>query len=149
VTLAMIRQDMPQVKYRSGNGKDRSAITIQLAELQGWMCFWCGEKMTNDNPLAPTYRTLEHVVPRASGRGGTSKRANLRAACRECNEIRGAFTHIVQRLKQTRRIEEQLASCQKALARHRVTMAGRCYFCKFRFHLKEWIYKFRKRKEAA
>lgn len=58
-----------------------------LAEAQNWRCAYCaGALLVDPSPQAGA--TGDHLVPRSDG-GGDS-RANLVAACRACNEARGA-----------------------------------------------------------
>ena len=113
-----------------------------LAERQQWICFWCGQKMCNDDPASMNYRTLEHVIPRATGYKNVSALDNLRAACHHCNNMRGSYNISVAE-KEIGRLKQELAICQKTLERHRITMAGRCLYCKVRFYVKEWLLDFK------
>ena len=115
-------------------------LVLMLAEQQEWKCFWCGEQMTNDNPKDPNYRTLEHILAKAVPRKGVEELPNLRAACKFCNDLRGQF-NTAYFWKEIERLTDQLTTAQKTIARHRVTMAGRCLYCKARFYWKEWMYK--------
>jgi hypothetical protein len=117
-------------------------LTFELCEKQEWKCFWCGEQMSNVAG-SPRFRTKDHIVPLSNH--GVTKPANIRAVCQACNQIRGQFTSMTQYARYTKGVEEQLRQCQTALARHKVTMAGRCYYCKWRFHIKEWLHKLRAR----
>lgn len=63
----------------------------KLYEQQKGLCFWCARKMADpDSPATndPLYPTVDHMVSKAAGgRGGE----NLKAACYECNTLRGVF----------------------------------------------------------
>ena len=60
-------------------------------------CHWCGEQM-NSTFLDPRSVTLDHVIPRADGGGGST--LNLVAACKECNERRGRERQAKQQVAQ-------------------------------------------------
>jgi len=129
--------------------KDKKADVLRkLCLRQDWRCFWCGEIMNTD-VNSDHYRTLEHVIPASKGRE-TGDLANLRAACRCCNELRGKFNNVSEGMKRIayllQMVQDRDNSLKSIKEQHRVTMAGRCYFCKFRFHVKEWIYR---RKQAT
>jgi 5-methylcytosine-specific restriction endonuclease McrA len=51
-----------------------------VLERDGWACRYCGAKTTE----------VDHVDPRA--RGGATTPANLVAACRSCNKVKGIRT---------------------------------------------------------
>lgn len=63
-----------------------------VRQRDGPLCHWCGRETFEREP---GFRkrfddaTLEHLTPRS--RGGTDAQANLRLACRDCNEARGNF----------------------------------------------------------
>jgi len=118
------------------------SVTMQLCADQEWKCFWCGEKMDND-PDSLRFRTKDHVIPIATSKHGIKKLANIRAVCWECNQTRGQHQSQVEYRKHVKQLEEQLRLHQIALGRHKVTMAGRCYYCKLRFHVKEFFHKMR------
>lgn len=68
-----------------------SAITEELYNRQGGLCFWCARKLNkigsdDEQPLAPT---LDHLAVKAIR--GKPARDNLVVACRNCNAIRGSF----------------------------------------------------------
>jgi len=67
-------------------------VLNQLCIRQEWKCFWCGQTMTYSNPRAASYRTLEHVVPKASKGRNVHKLTNLRAACQGCNQGRSTWS---------------------------------------------------------
>lgn len=123
-------------------------LLYALCARQEWKCFWCGMDMTDDDRNARSYRTLEHVVARASGLRIVSHMSNLRAACRHCNEMRGELTSMKAVVGQMQLAKSLLEGAQRTIARHKVTMAGRCLYCRWRFHFKEWLYK-RKRGRAV
>ena len=118
------------------------SLTFELCEKQDWKCWWCGEQMSNVAG-SPRFRTKDHIVPLSTHKRGVTKPTNIRAVCQECNQIRGQFTSMTEFARRTKQIEQELQKCQIALARHKVTMAGRCYYCKLRFHFKEWLHKLR------
>ena len=62
---------------------------------------------------------------------------NLRAACAHCNIMRGSYNIGVME-RENNRLTRELTIAQQTLSRHRVTMAGRCLYCKARFYVKEW-----------
>jgi hypothetical protein len=115
---------------------------MELCAQQDWKCFWCGEKMNTD-PASPRFRTKDHIIPLSTQKAGIRKVTNLRAVCFECNQIRGEFSTFLDHRKGVQRLEEQLRQCQTALRRHKVTMSGRCYWCKAKFHIREWLHKLR------
>lgn len=116
------------------------ALTNLLCSKQEWKCFWCGEAMSND-PTSPLFRTKDHIVPLSTGAHGVRKSANIRAVCRNCNAIRGEFSTWLVAQKNVQRLEEHLRQCQTALRRHKITMSGRCYWCKAKYHVREWWHK--------
>lgn len=71
--IALTREDKQRLfAGRAGSGfvtkaQRKKETVLYLAEVQSWKCFWCGQGMTRDDPDAPTYRTLEHVISKASG----------------------------------------------------------------------------------
>ena len=137
--LAEIRGEKPVKVALALNPTGYEAqVCLALCERQDWKCFWCGGKMTNQESNARSFRTLEHVVPRSVKGGKANDPANLRAACRECNETRSAWSSGKAMASTLKTTQEQLSACQVALARHKITMAGRCYYCKARFHAREW-----------
>jgi 5-methylcytosine-specific restriction endonuclease McrA len=60
----------------------------QLAEQQGWLCAYCGIKMTKHQPgqKDPTFATLDHKIPRC--KKGTDDIENLVASCAKCNNMK-------------------------------------------------------------
>lgn len=122
-------------------------MALHLAALQSWRCFWCGQRMSNIDPESPTYRTLEHVIGKAAANGNHNALTNLRAACKYCNNLRGEMQGLRKEIAQNKRIGLMLEAANRTIERHRITMAGRCSWCKFKFHFKEWLWKRRHRKE--
>ena len=97
--------------------------------------------MTNENSQAQTYRTLEHVIPKASKGKNINTLPNLRAACRECNQSRSKWSTYVglsqtvgQQIQQIKTLEEKQDHLKKALS-------GRCLWCNFKA-------RFKRRKES-
>jgi hypothetical protein len=132
---------------RGATGRDRGLLEkeylIALCDRQEWLCFWCGLRMTADDPQARSYRTLEHVIPRCSGHPDISLMSNFRASCKGCNEMRAEIQHIGDLVRDRDRLKRMLTEAQKVLGRHRITMSGRCYYCKARFHIREWWLRFK------
>lgn len=131
---------MPDGSPRITAAQRERETLLHLCELQSWKCFWCGQPMTDDDSKSDSYRTLEHVIPKAMRGKGINALPNLKAACNRCNNLRARW-NIGSLEKENLRLKRELTICQQALERHRITMAGRCYFCKWRFHLKEWWYR--------
>lgn len=82
-----------KVKRPSGGRDSRiGKMRQQLAEQQGWLCFWCRRKMVladpGDDKYSPLVLTADHVMPLS--RGGRNSRYNLVAACSQCNKGRAA-----------------------------------------------------------
>ncbi len=57
-----------------------SSKRLAVLERDGWICQYCGERVTQENA------TLDHYVPQS--KGGTHAKANLRTACHACNSIK-------------------------------------------------------------
>ena len=57
---------------------------------QKWKCCWCGCQLKRPvhGQRAPNDATREHMIPKLFG--GAMVKGNIRAACRSCNEKRGA-----------------------------------------------------------
>ena len=123
--------------------KDRERdLLMNLCARQEWKCFWCGEPMTDGPAVAnPRYRTLEHVVAKATGLRLINHLSNLRASCKECNNLRGQMQSVKVIVSQLNQVKSLFDGAHKTIARHRVTMSGRCIYCKLRFHVKEWFYR--------
>lgn len=64
----------------------------ELCEIQRWQCHYCNRHMRRKaNPKHPGREaTLDHLLP--VSRGGKNQRGNLVAACRSCNQAKGAMT---------------------------------------------------------
>lgn len=129
------------------SGLDKTTKRNALHDLcmqQGWRCFWCGQVMDKD-PKSPRFRTLEHVIPIAGNGAKEKDRANLRAACLECNQTRGkyhgALRNVSELAKTNTQLKKRIDAMQTTIERHRITMAGRCYWCKWKFLFKEWLHK--------
>ncbi len=78
---------------------------IEMANIQGWRCWWCSVKMTNDHCDDDTHCTAEHLHTRGHGPRG---RKNIVAACRKCNNLRGSYTG-----KEKKRFDQYLASMKE------------------------------------
>lgn len=57
-----------------------SAVRFELADSQGWICFYCEAVMTRASV------TKDHLIPRC--RGGANDKSNLVAACVACNQAK-------------------------------------------------------------
>lgn len=70
--------------------KKRHLLIVQVAERDGWFCFYCQCRLFHpkDKDLGKTLATLEHVIPRWAG--GTNAMTNLAIACAQCNVEAGA-----------------------------------------------------------
>lgn len=56
-------------------------------------CAYCGRQLRSSLPGRPTRQaTIDHILPRAWGRGFTNLR-NYRLACLRCNQLRGNVGH--------------------------------------------------------
>lgn len=66
---------------------DKRFLRLRLAEAQNWRCAYCGRVMEMDGP-GPSTATADHLALRS--RGGRRNWWNTIAACRACNEARGA-----------------------------------------------------------
>ena len=64
-----------------------AVLRRRLAEAQNWRCAYCAAEMGSD-AAHPVAATFDHVAPRAVG--GRDDPLNLVAACRPCNDARGA-----------------------------------------------------------
>lgn len=72
----------------------RARVRKQLFRHQRGRCCWCSCQMEMaGDPYAPTFATIEHLVPRAHG--GTNARTNLALACRHCNLARGSPSPVI------------------------------------------------------
>lgn len=75
----------------NSSGPVRRRIRQRMFNEQWGKCHWCDRRMTLDirpNPPFPNYATFDHVIAQAEG--GSGRRENLRLACWECNQRRGA-----------------------------------------------------------
>jgi 5-methylcytosine-specific restriction endonuclease McrA len=60
----------------------------RLLHKQGGCCYYCNDPIsTTKAPDHPQRATLDHRMPRCAG--GGNDRANLVAACRTCNGLKG------------------------------------------------------------
>jgi 5-methylcytosine-specific restriction endonuclease McrA len=118
--------------------KKRRWVLRQLCVRQEWKCFWCGKTMTDGGSGAPSYRTLEHVVPKATKGKNINKLSNLRAACRECNENRSIWSSnkslVMKITEQQQSID--LLSQEKDDLRTALDLTDTCLWCRFRI----WVY---------
>ena len=75
---------------------------VKAFQKQRGKCCWCGCQMklpvVGEKP-EPNTATREHMIPKLFG--GTHSKANIRAACRKCNNERGA--RMVDALERARR----------------------------------------------
>lgn len=77
---------MPTLKPngRRLNGRGSKWITKkrrrEIYQRDGWRCGYCGRGLRS----LPAERTLDHVVP--VSRGGGHENANLKMACKRCND---------------------------------------------------------------
>ncbi len=81
--------------YSNAMGHLRAPVRRVFFERDGWKCYLCGRlvvawKAEDGTSLPHNAATLDHVVPIA--RGGNSSDSNLRTACAECNNRKGALT---------------------------------------------------------
>lgn len=65
-----------------------TAKIVILCEAQNWRCCYCGVVMVRGEQ-GPDSASVEHVVPRVAG--GAREWENEVAACKLCNESRGAM----------------------------------------------------------
>lgn len=72
-------------RFRVRNSKRRAAKRRRIADEQGWLCHWCGIPMA-DQSMLPHSATTDHLIPLS--KGGSNRRENLVAACKQCNEMR-------------------------------------------------------------
>jgi hypothetical protein len=57
----------------------------EIFERDGYSCFYCGEKVTNENA------TLDHLIPQCEG--GKHTKENLKTCCLMCNSIKSGRTY--------------------------------------------------------
>jgi 5-methylcytosine-specific restriction endonuclease McrA len=70
-------------------GKQKIKALRELAvHEQGGRCAYCGQPMSQAAECLPTSETADHVVP--ASLGGRTTRANIVAACRDCNMRKGS-----------------------------------------------------------
>lgn len=73
------------------NSAARRQTMAKLIAAQGSRCYYCQKIMRCDvRARHPDRATIEHRVPRAAG--GSSRSINLVAACRDCNNRKGALS---------------------------------------------------------
>jgi 5-methylcytosine-specific restriction endonuclease McrA len=85
---------MPRSKtFQQRERRLLAALRERAADAQKNLCCWCGKPMLRQR-LAGTAKaeqgrvcTAEHLVP--ISRGGRVTAENIRAACRDCNRVRG------------------------------------------------------------
>lgn len=61
-------------------------IKIKKAHTQ--YCYYCNAQLSNNKTL-PTYRTIDHFIPRSKGGGNDND--NKIICCRRCNKMKGDF----------------------------------------------------------
>lgn len=74
-----------QKNKQCADGRRQGHRMNWLLRSHGGSCAYCGVQVTRKD--GPTLATVDHLVP--SSRGGTDDLANLRLACRDCNEGKG------------------------------------------------------------
>lgn len=67
--------------YRKLSGRKRKELRKELLEIYGYQCWWCKKPITLETSH------YEHLIPRS--KGGTTRIANGRPSCPECNLSRG------------------------------------------------------------
>lgn len=73
------------------NSAARRQTMAKLITAQSGRCYYCEKIMRRDvRARHPDRATIEHRVPRAAG--GSSRSINLVAACRDCNNRKGALS---------------------------------------------------------
>jgi HNH endonuclease len=117
-------------------------VLLRLCDRQEWKCFWCGRTMTKDACIgAPRYRTLEHVVPTSTKGKNIDKLENLRAACRECNESRSAWSNGLGMARKVTEQQSQISLLTYENLEMKTVLSGRCFLCKLRVWLKKILRK--------
>lgn len=78
--------------------KKRHLLIVQVAERDGWFCFYCQCRLFHpkDKDLGKPLATLEHVIPRCNG--GTNAMTNLAIACAPCN-VKAGNKSLKEKLK--------------------------------------------------
>lgn len=70
----------------------RKLIREKLAKRFGPYCHWCGCELQMDDPAAPAFATIDHLIARCL-EGGSNRISNLRLACQPCNNGRHNSTN--------------------------------------------------------
>jgi hypothetical protein len=141
-TLAAIREGLPVARVaRKPTNSRQQQILMALCDRQEWKCFWCGEAMTDGDITAPSYRSLEHVIPKSTRRSDVNQISNFRAACQACNTLRGQMAGLKAIIRQSNNNKFLLDKAHETLRSHKITMSGRCLYCKLRFYVLEWWHK--------
>lgn len=77
--------------YRKLSGRKRKELRKELLEIYGYQCWYCKKAITLENSH------YEHLTPRS--KGGTTRVANGRPACPDCNLSRGNGDRTKQKVK--------------------------------------------------
>lgn len=96
-------------RWQRGCLKTRRRIRMrEVVKRDGTDCFFCGE------PVLPGHRTIEHLIPRASG--GTNDPANLALACGGCNRDVGGMS-LAEKIafRDRKRAERAIRQIQEAI----------------------------------
>lgn len=110
----------------------KKLLVLELCEVQSWVCFWCGEKMSKD-PASPIYRTLEHVIPKGTRGQDVEKRCNYKVACRKCNELRATWNVAAFQAK-IKVLAEEVAFSHEMFRRAEDVFGAKCFLCRLKFH---------------
>lgn len=81
--------EIRMVYVRGKLKRSRKAQTVRLYKKQKGLCYYCRGKMTLALGSHAT-ATLDHRVPRSSGRWEGKSTKNIVAACLACNQQKGA-----------------------------------------------------------
>ena len=73
----------------AGSTRRWRAIRLAVLDRDGWTCWRCGVRLTDDDRRAPTHATVGHRHQRRAEGGGDDP-ANLAAECLRCNTADGA-----------------------------------------------------------
>lgn len=69
--------------------KLKASVRVRILDRDGMTCQLCFSPLRPDEePTHPRYPNIDHIMP--VSRGGSDDEGNLRAACRQCNVMRGA-----------------------------------------------------------
>lgn len=119
-------------KEKSSELEQKRLLVTELCEVQSWICFWCGEKMSKDTQ-SPMYRTLEHVIPKGTRGQDVEKRCNYKVACRKCNELRATWNVSAFQAK-IKVLAEEVAFSHEMFRRAEDVFGTKCFLCRLKFH---------------